>query len=572
MRLAGAAVAAVAAAAAVMVAGPGRARADDGFIGRPKVPLEIDDCPPRPTATPEQLFADASERYSRGEVLHLQGDYQGAIDELVQFYCLAHGLPGADDVLKDIAQSYERMVKYEKAVAYLERYVIALAHRTPADANEAKHIEAERQLISARIEVLERLSSNITVATEPDGASVVIESDAGPQASGRDGQELSITAGTYTLVVSKPGFVPIRREIVVGIGQPYSFSFLLEPEHGRLRVQAVPGDARIFVDDRLAGIGAYDGSVTLGKHRVEIERTGRVPSAQEVEVLADVPTSITVELAPPKKPGRTTLIVASSAVGGLLGLSGAGSVGGSPLAALVGLASGAGVGALGGYFLVPDDVTLGQSSYIITTTLAGFADGALIGALLSGQPGQIAGSDQTRNIGGGGVGGAVIAATVAVVTASRFDPSPGDAAIYNSGAVWGGVAGSLFTAVFKGSSRVQTAIGLTGLNLGLLTGALIAKRYDLSRKRAVYIDLSGIAGITVGAALSAAIDNARGTQSSGESTAHFALGGLAAGLGVGVFLTRNMDVPKLPRLQPSLTTAHDAAGKPTMMVSLTGDL
>ena len=564
----------VAGALLVLVGAAGAAAADDppdnGFIGLRRATLEIDDCPTVPQLAEAEVDRLATERYNRGDVLYTQGDYPGAVAEFVQFYCLLQAYPLAPyhSVLKDIGQAYERMVEYERAINYYERYVIAIP-ACDTDPACRKRVEDDRRNMASRIQVLQRLPSAVQVATEPPGADVVIASAAGPQATGRDDTQLSVTAGTYTLKVEKRGFEPIEREIVVGIGRPYSYSFRLTPKRGRLRIQAVPGDAKIYVDRVFAGVGAFDGEVTLGAHQVLVEAGNREPKEQAVEVLGGAPTTLSVELPPPRERGRTQMILAATGVGGLLGLSGAGSATDDAGNAFVGLLVGAGAGALGGYFLVPDDLSLGQSSFVITTTLAGFADGALLGGLIAGNADDS--TTQIRSVGAGAVVGATIGAAVAVIAAPGLDPSPGDAAVYNSGAVWGGVAGTLFTGIFSGSSRVESAITLTGLNVGVLTGGLLASRYDFSRRRVVYIDLAGLAGLTVGAAISATASSAS-NDVSGESTTHFALAGLGVGLGLGVFLTRYMDAPRLPALTPQLTPARDPAGGSSWVVSLGGSL
>src|SRR5262245_673212 len=96
-------------------------RSEGGYIGKELVRLEIDDCPPLPAADDQRLRDLAGEHYDRGEVLYVQGDYKGAVSEFVASYCLSPYYT----VLKDIGQSYERSLEYERAVAYLERYVLA---------------------------------------------------------------------------------------------------------------------------------------------------------------------------------------------------------------------------------------------------------------------------------------------------------------------------------------------------------------------------------------------------------------------------------------------------------------
>ena len=57
---------------------------------------------------------------------------------------------------------------------------------------------------------------------------------------------------------------------MIGVGEPYSYSFTLERRRGRLRVRTVPGDARIQIDDRVVGLGSFDGDVDLGRHVIAV--------------------------------------------------------------------------------------------------------------------------------------------------------------------------------------------------------------------------------------------------------------------------------------------------------------
>src|SRR4051794_15459914 len=92
---------------------------DAGYIGREVTPLEIDDCK-QTDLTQAEVFKQGSEHFERGETLYVQGDYEGAVRELVYSYCL---VPSFYTLLKDIGQAYERNLDYERAIGYLERYV-----------------------------------------------------------------------------------------------------------------------------------------------------------------------------------------------------------------------------------------------------------------------------------------------------------------------------------------------------------------------------------------------------------------------------------------------------------------
>lgn len=541
-RWAGAA-AVVLAATTAAVAQP--AARDTGFIGARRAALEIDDCPTPPDLPQQQLGRMVAERYARGAVLHVQGDYRGAVAELVAAYCLVPALSGG--LLKDIGQSYERLVEYEMAVAYYERFVLVLGRR-PADDTRAAE---ERAAISARIQVLRQLPSTIRVATEPRGATVIVASDAGPVATDKDGAQLEVTAGTYTLIVEKPGYEPVREPLVVGIGEPYSYSFRLKPRSGTLRVQTVPGDARIIIDDRLAGIGSFRGELEIGQHQLQFEARGYVDTRATVEILAGETTQISKTLARPPSSGKTQLVTAASIAGTVIGAAAVGGSTDDGLFGTLGGVAGLAIGGAGTYFLY-DDIDVGASSYIITSGLLGAVEGIGIGVLAS---------DDTDAGWVGGLVGVGVGAGFAALTADRFRFSAGDAALLNSGGSWGVVSGLWFTQVFHASDNVSAGMVLGGANLGIIGGVLLGRSLDYSRKHVALIDLAGLIGISTGLAVhSAVVGNNEDTMvERGEQQAHFALAGMAIGLGAGAFLTRNLDAPKLPRLQPQLAPAGNGA-------------
>lgn len=537
---------------------------DDGFLGRSRVALAIDDCPLAPGLTDDQRLGVAGEHYDRGEVLYLQGDYEDAAREFVASYCL---IPVAR-VLKDIGQTYERMVQYEQAVAYFERYVLTSDDRRLGACDPDPAID--RKNMSTRIEVLRRLPSKVTVATEPPGSTIELTTDAGRQALGRDGEALQVVAGTYEMTVSHDGYQPKVTTITAGIGQPYSFSFRLDPRRARLQLHAVPGDARIFVDGRLAGLGAYDGDLTLGSHDVMVEAGGHVTRSLTVELVEGDNKPVAIELADVPGSGRRHLIAGSAALGALLGL-GTGGLGGQGSGGAGLLLGGLG-GGVAGYLFVPRDVTLGTGSFLVSTSLAGALNGLAVGGVLNDTDRAFLTDDDTTGAGFGMIGGAIVGLGVGLVLDPRLQPTPGDAALFNSGLSWGAITGALFVPIFDASSRIRYATLVTGLDLGVVAGGLLASRYDISRRRVVFIDLAGVAGMIAALATESAVSGATNDKGSGERSANYALAGMAVGLGLGTFLTRNLDVPRLPRLTPSVTRGRDPVGGHSLLFSLAGEL
>lgn len=537
-------------AAAAMTATAARAD-DDGFIGRPRARLEVDDCPPPPSVTKAELEARFTDHYDRGLVLYLQGDYGGSIDEWIAAYCLIP-LPS---VLKDIGQAHDRSVRYELAIAYFERFVIAT--------NDA----VARATVSARIQVLSRQASTVRVATDPPNAKITVRNaqQAVAYATANTDDVLSLPAGSYTMQVELPNYEPVEEPLTIGIGEPYSYSFRLQPRRGRLRINTVPGDARILVDDRLVGQGAFDGVLDLGPHKIAVEQPGWLPTEQTIEVREVGTAEASIALARPPATARWMAIggatayglYAGASIGALVDTSDDGST-----AAATGLA-GLVVGGIGGYLLIPEDIHHGTASLLLTATTAGAIGGLEAGLALS---------DDDRVLTSTALGGSVAGATIAVLAARQGEIGEGQAAIVNSGVLWGTVSGLLFTQVFAGSDRTDLALTSAGSGLGLITGVVLAKRYAISRKRVIYIDLAGTAGLVAGLAVqNGAQSSSTGTSASDESRSHFTLAGMAIGLGLGVYLTRNLDAPVL-RLQPTVTPVRDRAGGRGLVVGLGGAL
>ena len=200
MRVWFAVVAIVMSAAAASAQAPDPRTRDGGYIGKDIPILEIDDCPPPPQVTPEELRRIGSEHFSRGEVLYVQGDYRGAVNELVAAYCIAPYYT----ILKDIGQAYERELDYERAIAYLERFVM----NVPKDAKRANACapdpQDERKNVIARINVLGALKAKILINTDPADAKITLSNDAGIAGRGRSGQELEVSGGRLYSAPSRP--------------------------------------------------------------------------------------------------------------------------------------------------------------------------------------------------------------------------------------------------------------------------------------------------------------------------------------------------------------------------------
>jgi hypothetical protein len=471
-------------------------------------------------------------------------------------------LPSATDLLYTIGQAYERKLEFELAIAYYQRYASTLTDPKRA---------AEKQNVESRVTVLQHLKATISVTTTPSDATVTF-TDAGGvrRARGAAGKDpFPVEAGAYTMRIEYPGYETKEQTITPRIGQPYSYYVALDPKKGGLVINTDPPDARIFVDNKLVGIGRYDEKLAGQRYKIDVESSSRLPSQRYVDVVADKDTEVTIKLREKPKSGRTQLLVASGIGGALLGGVVFGvlqnsSVGKGSLGGL----GGAGLGFAGAYFGVPDVLPVGSSSYIITSGIIGGLEAGFTSGIFLNDP-----DTQKNSIGAIALGGMAAGAGFGILTAPRFDFDAGDAALLNSGALWGGISGGLFAAIFEFKGKISEGLVLGGLNLGVVTGVLLGRQVEVSRGHVALIDLSGFAGMGVAVAVQTGIDDAKGqTNPNAERTANFALAGMGVGLAAGAYLTRHMDAPKLPHIAPVVSSATDASGKKTAIYGIGGSL
>lgn len=530
----------------------GVARADDaGYISKDVIALEIDHCSPDKNVTKDELLRRGADYYQRGEVLYLQGDYIGAVQELVESYCEVPFY----SILKDIGQAYERQLEYGRAIAYFSRYVLDI----PADAKRsgtcAVDPQEDKQNVLARIQVLEKLPAKIRVQATPSDAHVSIVQDSVVKARGSSGDELIVPGGPYQLVIEHDGFHTSTRDIHPDIGKPYTYFETLAPIKGHLRVRTNPGDARIFIDNRLVAAGIYDVEVQGAKYHLSVEAQDHETVEKDIDVVPDKDTTIQIDLPHEPEFGRKQLLVYSTIAGPVAAGLIAGAGGDASVISLSVLGGGV-AGFFGVYYGTDRKLALGTSSLTVTSSLIGGVGGGVLAATVSS--GSV---DVYAPLIGGGL---VIGGVAGYLVGDATHPTPGDAAVINSGALWGTVAGGLFALSFDPGQQIYAGLVLSGLGMGTVGGVLLQRFFTVSRGRAALIDASGIVGIVLGLAAENLVQQATNATATAtqERTANYALGGLTAGLVLGGIFTRTLDDPKLaitPTINKTTTAGNTTA-------------
>jgi tetratricopeptide (TPR) repeat protein len=544
--------------AGVLAALGGTARAQpdtssSGYIGKRTITLEIDDCPQiDPTLSHDQIKQRGSEHYERGETLYIQGDYDGAVREFVASYCL---IPFYT-LLKDIGTAYERSLDYERAIGYLERYVRAVPDDKPKE---------DKVMMTRRIAVLSGLKAHVFVETSPGGATIAIGNEAGIAARAKSGEPIEVTGGSYEITIERAGYETVTRQLDVKIGKPYALYVPLTPLKGELSVRVKPADARVFLGDRLIQIGAYNELVPAGTYDLSFEASGYQSTKRKIEVLPNQLRRELVELEPQLQTGRRQLIVYAS-IGGGAAITAL--LAKTQQYSLLGGLAGVGGGIIGGLQL-PADLSLGTSNLTITASLTGAAMGIA---------GSLALTDDAYVVAAVSGGGLLLGGGLGYYLGERFEITPGEAAVINSGVLWGTTAGGLFWTSFGAQRNVGASLMMSGLAMGAVSGTLLARYIPMSRTRALLLDIGGAVGLFGGLA-AAGIEAERRNRQLGEGVeppdrdelyANFALGGLAIGLIGAAVLTRNYDAPKTT-VKPTLGTATKSDGSATLTYGIQGE-
>lgn len=172
--------------------------------------------------------------------------------------------------------------------------------------------------------------------------------------------------------------------------------------------------------------------------------------------------------------------------------------------------------------------------------------------------------------------GAAAGALAGGIIGNAYGTTPGRASFLHSAGLWSAAIAGTLAAAINGDNNKADDYGLLSaaiaLNAGVVAGGLWASSANPSIARVRFIDLGGFSGALLFGGLYFSVRD-RHTGMAGEMAA---LGlGMAAGVGLGMFWTRNME-PDEPRrgresvlssLRPSVAPAPNGSG---MLVGVSG--
>ena len=116
-------------------------------------------------------------------------------------------------------------------------------------------------------------TADLSVRSTPDGAAVQLDGENRSERTPFTASGLS--AGSHTLIFTKPGFIPMTRTIEIAAGNNASISVNLAVAPTGIAFESTPAGAQIFVDDEPTGrVTPATITLTSGNHAVSLFKQG----------------------------------------------------------------------------------------------------------------------------------------------------------------------------------------------------------------------------------------------------------------------------------------------------------
>lgn len=258
------------------------------------------------TARANDLADEAELLFQLGREAFEAEDYRLALER----FLACNRLVPNRNVTFNVARSYEQLGRYPEAYRHFTRALIG-----ESDEDRRRHVHDALQRLIGKVAVVE-------VITQPPGAAIYLgRKDLGP--TGATPQSLGLAAGSYTLIVERPGYQPRVVEVDdIALGETRRLEIDLDPILGRVTLH---GDSVRGATVRVAGVTLEecrvpcDVAVPPGEHVLRVEREGYRPYETLVEVRAEGRTWVR----PTLEVQRGAILVEAEESGALVEIDGA---------------------------------------------------------------------------------------------------------------------------------------------------------------------------------------------------------------------------------------------------------
>lgn len=238
----------------------------------------------------ESLSGSAKAEYVAAKVLYDDGDYAGALTKLE----VAHRLSSDPRLLWNMAAAEKNLRRYSRVIELLGRY---LETGGPLVTTE------DRQRAVELRSTMQGFVSEVTLNIQPDGTS--IELDGRKVGTAPLDKHLLVDFGEHELRLSHPGYEDSTQRLAIEGGKPTQLTVQLEQasHEGKLRVVTDPKTA-IRIDNKIVGVGMWQGVLPHGTHTVQLEAKGKIPQTTEVVIGDGADRALSISLRDEPASGR----------------------------------------------------------------------------------------------------------------------------------------------------------------------------------------------------------------------------------------------------------------------------
>jgi hypothetical protein len=216
-----------------------------------------------PTSLSQSLEGDAKAAYDSGELLVANGDFVGALTKLRQAYEASKD----PRLLYEMALCEKELRRYAPMQSLLEQYLRDAEGSVPQEIRAA---------VDEALAAIKNLVATVTVTSIEPEATVLV-----------DGEVVGVTPipapltvdlGKHVIVAKKSGFDASEQTIEALGGSAISVTLVLlaQPHAAQLVVRS-DANATVKIDDRVVGVGHFEGPLEPGTHGLQLTEGGKEP-------------------------------------------------------------------------------------------------------------------------------------------------------------------------------------------------------------------------------------------------------------------------------------------------------
>jgi hypothetical protein len=148
-------------------------------------------------------------------------------------------------------------------------------------------------------ERLQKQTGALDITTTPTGAQIFVDD----KYQGTAPKKIEgILTGPHQLKAQLANYQAAQQQVEVAYQQTTPVAIELAGLPGKILVTSIPEGAEVKIDGEKKGVTIYTGSLSPGKHRIEVTREGYESVSQEVEIQANKSASLNLPLKKYQKP------------------------------------------------------------------------------------------------------------------------------------------------------------------------------------------------------------------------------------------------------------------------------